>query len=503
MDFKYYWEKILSALRVRPLTVGIEVSDLALRLAYFDGKAWHFGGVRLEPGIIEAGKIKNREQLVLALKTLKAKAFNKNDVKKRINAIVSLSSISIYSQVFSLPIIEGENLDKAIQLNIQMVSPVDVAQAYSGWQMVGEDQKALRLEILSAFIDRSMVDDLSRALLDAGFLTVALESRALALTRLLREEDVNFEIERPYVVVSLDNSGLDFLIIRGGQLYFEYFNPWRDIVNEKGQISPQAFEAAITRSLHQVINFYGQHWPEPLEDVVLSATALKEDAERIIKENFSLVARELKPRTVQSIGPEWFVAVGCGLRGLKPRSQDKEMSLLGIGAEESFRREQLLYFANLWRLLIPISLGLLLVSFVLADVFLIQTRRGLESQLLYGLPSEQAKENQTLQTQAYDFNREVALIQSTQKATVYKSKFWDKISGPVAASKLTITRLSFQSPDAPITIAGSASSEDQIIAFKNALEGDPSFQDVNLPFSGIQTAPGGAVSFSMTFRLRQ
>lgn len=500
--FKYYLDKVLAFLRVHPLVVGLEVSDAVLRLAYFDGKAWHLNGIRLAPGIIEIGKIKNHDQFVAALKELKSKSMPSREAKGKVNAIVSLSSISIYSQVFSLPIIEGENLDKAIQLNIQMVSPVEISQAYSGWQKVGEDQGSLRLEILSAFIDRPTVDELGRALFEAGFLAVVLESRALALARIFREQAEGVDANRSYVMFGLDNSGLDFLIIRRSQLYFEYFIPWRDVMDEKGQISMPSFEAAIIRSLHQVVNFYSQHWPDPLVGVVLSATALKDEATRVIKDNFPLTVTELTLRLDQSMGPEWFVSLGCGLRGLKPRNRDKEMSLLGIGAEEEFRREQLLGFTRLWRLLVPVSLGVLLVSFLLADAFLIQTQRSLEAQALFNLNSAQANESQALQAKAAEFNKEVSFIDAVAKSASSRSKFLEKFSQLLVSHGITSDRLSFGSPANPISMSGEAQSEAKIADFKKAIESDPGFKEINLPLSDIRHVAGG-VSFSISFKLVQ
>jgi len=502
MELSYYLKKILSVLRVRPLVGGLEISDSLLHFAYFDGKVWHMGGVRLAPGVLESGKIKDGGKFREALQELKIQVFGKAAAKKRVNAVVSLSSINVYSQIFTLPIIEGENLEKAIQLNIQMVSPVEVSQAYSGWQLVGEDQKSLRLEVLSAFIDRSVVDEIVRALYEAGFVAVAIESRALALARLVREEGADIDISRPYVMLSLDNSGFDFLIIRRGQLYFQYFNSWRDLMDEKGQISLPAFEAAITRSFHQVINFYNQQWSETIQGVIISAIAFADEAKRIIIDNFSLSVDELRLKNWRDIGPEWFITLGCGLRGLKPRAEDREISLLGVGAEEEFRREQLLNFSGFWKLLVPVSLGLLVVVFYLADLFVVQTKSALESQTLFNLKTQETKEVQVLQAKVKEFNRSVALISSVEKTRLLKSKLWEKIYSLMSVNGITPNRFYFQSESMPIILTGKAESEDQIVNFKHALEGDPEFTSINLPLADIKS-DGGKPSFSMTFSLNR
>src|SRR3990167_2864256 len=257
MKFKGILEKATKLLRIRSDVGGLEISDSALRYARFDGGKWTTASLRLPPGILEGGALKDKPQFEAALRELKTQIQGTARSRRRVGVVVSLSSVNIYSQVFSLPVIEGENLEKAIQLNIQMVSPINVAEAYSGWQTIGKDQKSLRLEILSAFIDRATVDEISQALVEAGFLAVALEPRALALSRVFKEAESGFDAAKSYIVMNLDNSGLDFLVIRSGQFYFEYFNPWRDIMDEKGEIPTAAFQAAGVRRFPQGLYFFG------------------------------------------------------------------------------------------------------------------------------------------------------------------------------------------------------------------------------------------------------
>ncbi len=483
----------------RPIVGGIEISDSALRVSYFDGGAWHMGGVRLEPGILENGKIADRSRLLAALQSLKLQVFGPKYEKKRVNVIASLSSVSIYSQVFSLPMIRGENLEKAVALNMQMVSPVDLAHSYSGWQVVGKDERSSQIEILGAFIDKSLVDELSKVFLETGFLLVALESRAVSLARLVREEGAGVDITKPYIIINLDDSGLDFLVIRHGEPYFEYFNPWREVVDEKGQISLELFRATVTRSLYQVLNFYSQHWSETVSEVIISASVLREEMEKIVKEGFPLVARVLKLKS-SAVAPEWFVSLGCGIRGFRPRGRDKEISILGIGADEEFRREQLLDFSGSWRLLMPVILGVMFLSLLLGDLFLVQKKRLLESQPLFGLNDVQTAEYESLRADAQAFNRAVSLIGAVQRDTLLKSDIIAKIDAVVKENGVSISRLNFQAADAPISLSGLAESEDKLSAFKGAMAGNQSFKEVNLPLSGVKSEAKG-VSFSMTFRI--
>ena len=96
---------------------------------------------------------------------------------------------------------------------------------------------------------------------------------------------LRIDLQKPYILVDVDSDGVQFLVVRDGALYFEYSHRWADIENAKGEISMEAFEDELKTSLRQVLNFYAQHWTEPLAAVVLSAVAFHDEIERVIAEN--------------------------------------------------------------------------------------------------------------------------------------------------------------------------------------------------------------------------
>ena len=74
------------------------------------------------------------------------------------------------------------------------------------------------------------------------------------------------------------------------------------------------------------------------------------------------------------------------------------------------------------------------------------------------------------------------------------------INAIATANNITISNISFQSTSTPILVTGSAPSETQIAAFRDAIQSDPHFGTVNLPLLNIQ-ANGGLYTFSMSFSL--
>lgn len=500
MNTEKFFNKFSSILKIKSTVGGLEISDNAIKFICFKDQKWKMAGLRLPPGVLEEGKIKNREGFVAALKNLRNNLPISVGRREKVNVIVVLNSVNVYSQVFNLPILEGENLNQAIELNIQMISPVELSQAYSGWQLINQDRNALHLEILSAFVSREIVDAMGLALKDGGFFPVAIESRAFSLTRLVREQAIGYDPKNSYFILNLDNNGLDILITRRGQLYFEYFTSWKDIESEKGKISFAALEATILRNIHQIMNFYSKHWAEPVAGIFISVIGLNKEVKMVIESNFSLKVIELKLKGGLEISPDWFVALGAALRGLKSRRDDKEINLLGVGIEEEFRREQVSAFLRFWQVLVPVSFVAFLSIFLLSDLYLLSIRRSLETQSFLKLSPEQVNEISLLEKQVNEFNNFVALIKSAKELTIYQSFILDKIINLMRENELTLNRFYIQSPNAPVILNGSAKSEDKILNFKKSLAKESEISDIDLPLTAIQSSPEG-VNFSMKFSI--
>jgi len=495
MKFK---EQLLALLRVRSIAAGLEIGDEVLRLAVFDGKGWKMYAVRLAPGIVENGQIKDRQAFIAAATALKKEMGPKN-AKKQINVVVCLGSVSVYTQVFQLPMIKGGSINEAVALNLQMASPIPPADAYSGWQVVGHNEDTAQNEILAAFVGRKTVDELVDALFEGGFVAMAVESRGLALTRLIREKAAGVDVPRSCLFANIDNFGLDFLIIRNGALYFEYENPWRDLTDEKGNITVEKFEATLAASLRQVLNFYGQNWPEPLGTTILSTVVFQAEAEKVITENTSFPAVRLTLMMGQPISSEWLVVLGSSLRESAARSDDREINLLGADSRDRFHEERLLHFMGFWRAVVPVAFGLLVATFIVADFFLKSTITQTQSNSDSVVNAVQFAQIMTLESAATKFNNSVKLLSSAEQTIHPNDAVLQKLSAVAEATGVTITHVSFPSPGAPISITGYAVAQDHILAFQTDLNNDPEFTNVNLPLTGVQSQGSNSVTFTMTF----
>ncbi len=499
---KKFLSKILSFLRVKSVAGGLEVSDQVLRLVYFNGKLWELAAVRIAPGVMEKGRIKDAAAFTAALAELKKKVPFSHSKRKKMNVIVALSSVKMYTQVFTLPAMEGKGLADAVELNLKMLSPLDASAAYSGWEPIGKDETGLHTEVAAAFIEKALVDEMTQALYGAGFITVGIESRALALARIFREKGAGADLGKSYLVLDIDNSGIDFLVVRKGRLYFEYPTEWGELGDEKGQIPMERFTGMLAANLRQVVNFAGQHWPsEPLAAVVLSAALFEKEASAAIAGASSLPVIRLSLEMGQPISSEWLVAIGCSLRGADTNLRDTEINLSGQGAIDMFHNEQLMNFMVLWRVLVPSILALLVAALVIADNFLVGMKASVQAQSLSVNPKASAQVA-ALSASSTAFNQEVALVANAEHRISMNYLMVNDLTNLASANGIAVNTIAFQGQGSPILFGGTAQAETGIVAFKAAVQGDRHFSGVNLPLSGIQQNNNG-YTFSMTFSLAQ
>jgi Tfp pilus assembly protein PilN len=202
------------------------------------------------------------------------------------------------------------------------------------------------------------------------------------------------------------------------------------------------------------------------------------------------------------VSPEWFVAFGCALRGQKANRKDKEINLSGDGAIDTFHEERLVNFMSLWRVVIPMVLGFLLIVLFLAESFLNTIRSGIEEQPGFTQQDQESAQVSALEASSTVFNTSIAMMTNVESQISKNYLLIAEINTIATANGVTISQITFQSATTPIQVNGVAQSTDSIAAFKSAIQNDHHFGAVTLPVLNIQqNATNGGYSFSMTFPL--
>ena len=199
-----------------PPVGALAIGDSLIRfLLIEEGEKLSSASLRLPPGIVEKGLIRDARAFTNALKELRA-SLHKGDTSMHV--IFSLPPGAVYVQPFSLPILPEDRLAEAASLNLQMISPLDFSKVYGGYQKIGDRaESGGGIDMLGAFVEREIVQQFSEALQGAGFAVVAVEFPALAIAR-LGQYDRALSPDRAYIMVDIGVDGLSLMILRNASL---------------------------------------------------------------------------------------------------------------------------------------------------------------------------------------------------------------------------------------------------------------------------------------------
>ncbi len=498
MNFK----KIINIINPQPILAGLEISDLELRFIKLKRDNLISVSVKLAPGIIEEGKIKNRPNFIAALSSLHSKITSKK--KKKIYVIVSIPSVNVYAKTFNLPSIASNNIEEAANLNLQMISPINFADTYSDWQLVNENKRYDgQVEILGALAPSSVIKEFSSSLEEAGFGIGAIEFSALSLARLAIDLGVGVDVKSPEILLQISSEGLNFSAIRNGNLYFTHFNYWKTVSNfkETGKIPFLDFKEFLIKETQKILHFYESHWEGKINKVILVSQGLNNEIVKIFSENLSLKIQLLTLKKFNQLSPVWYCALSLALRGLIPRSQDNIISLTDTGTKEKFQQHQVINFINIWRNIILISLVFIIMVFGATTWFLADKMEFINVPRVDLLGAMKIEELDQLNKEVVDFNKKVKLTLEAKQSSINLFPIFEKIKN-LAGDDITLERIFIQSLETPILINATAVNREAVINFRDALEQQAQFYQINLPLLNIVSLVDGPIKFSVSFKVK-
>ncbi len=475
---------------------GLQISDSVIQYAFLDsGKPVSFS-LRLPPGVIKGGKVEDPNQFLGFLHQFH-QMISPNEANRRFRVVVSLPSSAIYTQSFNVPKINQEKLEESAQLNLQIISPIDVGDAYMGWQVIGETED--RYDLLGAFVFKDVVKGFKGLLATANFDGLIFEFPALALARIVNNS-LNLPPE-PVLFLQVTSDGLDLSILKGGSLYFEYFRSWRSIQGESREISKSAFEGVMIQEIKKVIDFSLSRFKESINQVLIIAPGLEKSVGQLIQNHFKLTAAPLSI-TSYPLTPAWYAVLGSAIRGKLYRSRDSQINLSGESLTKTLYQERVFNFIRMWR---GVVIGVVLVflgAFGTSAVFLVKQSNVLTTRLNAFEAQISQTELVQLEQKVNEFNN---LVKSVEKARS-ESRPWHQmliqIKQLADANNITLDRLSIGASAESVSFVGRAPSNSQVIKFKNVLVDEPDFSNVNLPLAGITVLKDGSAGFNVSFQIK-
>ena len=472
---------------------ALEITDGHLRyFGIYRGKKMNIN-YRLPPEIIFEGKIideRRFNELILAIR-------KKLLIKKRVYTIVTLPSVATYFQVFNLPYLEPKDLEDAINLNLELVSPLQSGEAYSTFQVI--DNSSDKYDIIGIFSDKKSADVLLKVCNNAGISVIALEPDVLALVRALLTYG-GADFKEPTILLSTTDFGMNFSLLRQNSVYFNYAVAWRTIYGEVSQISKEKFEETIINYMTRVLT-YANAQGVKVELLYLISSGLNEQIITIIKKQFgNLKIVDKREFPEFNLGSEWGVAIGAYARGIAPDFEDKEPSLINNFFKKELLFTYIVNFTILFKtILLSIFAGILIIFGIFMTYLSSYEARSTANTPLE-LKSDILISFEKLTKEAENFNVLVDTFKNTKLLSIPLYPFIESITN-LTKDKIIIESLFFTRFDEQVILQGIASNDDDILSLKRALESSGKFREVTRSLPSAAATNQDKVRFSLKFFL--
>lgn len=230
---------------MKPAAFGFDISDLSLKIIQLkeSGRSFKlasFGETRMKPGIIEQGDIKNQKALS---ENIRKAVKNVCGDKIRTNRVViSLPEEKAFLQVIQLPVMEEDEVSKAVYFESENYIPLPIDKVYLDSQIISCDTKAQKLNVLIAAMERTVIDSYVDVLKQANLEPVVFEIESMAISRALVKNNPNSQV---LVLVDLGENRTSFSVFFDQSLKF----------TTTSQVSARNFSEIIAQELE--INLKG------------------------------------------------------------------------------------------------------------------------------------------------------------------------------------------------------------------------------------------------------
>lgn len=495
--------RILSAAKdflSSPLRIGaLEVSTTALKYLLIRGNTIVQASLRLPPGVIEKGVVKDRAVFVAALKNLHTQITPK---PRPINIILTIPSSLVFAQSFTVPIVAKENLGEAIKLNLQMISPNKIEDSYYDYQEIKLNKDLGHLELLGAFSPAASINDFESALQEANFVPVSIEFPGLSLARLIYQRWGGIELEQNYLLVYLSSEGVLMMILKNGNLAFNHFTSWEASGQSTATFTFESVKDMLRREMQRVMNFYLSRSGKPLTEAILISPIFNYEVVKLASEELKIKIRNLTIAELPKLQPSWFPALGAGLRGLISRSKDTDISLAATGSQVEYYQERTLEFISLWRNIIIGTLVLVLAAFVTTDTVFYKQQAQLESRLENTFDGNTLKNSILVREKITAFNTLLETIEKMSKEENTWSPLLISVA-KIADTSISIDRVLGNKSDSHGILTGRGPGAEAVLSFKDKLIESPFIAAAELTLASITTNADGSASFSMRTTLEK
>ncbi|MBI5913001.1 pilus assembly protein PilM [Candidatus Azambacteria bacterium] len=439
--------------------------------------------------VAEDGTVLDKQKLALALKTIWHAG---KDVLRSKYVIVALPSAPVFTDIVRFPKVTQEQLKEAMELHMATKTsfPIDTNDIYYDWQPLTA-HNVYHEDVLLSFAKQPYIRDFAEACEAAGLEPLAFETPQPATLRAI----TNFE-KKTGLLIRVSQECAEFSIAAGADLFFTRtipLPPSYDLETLKNALATEATHA---------LNYYATENPEeaPVTTaVLLTHVPQKQELAAHLRTALGIEIADARFAHDTAIGDSCAAAFGAALRGLVRREEDTLISLLPIGTEEAYRKRRFLAYVSLWSDIINATALLLVVLFGATWFFVnIAYTNAVRQTTQLKAASGASTKSDELEQNAQRFNAAVGRITAANDTIMPWSLFIEKTLPSFTKNDITMESVSFPSFRSDGSLQITAKTRASAIAFRKALEEDPLFSEVHMPFLSVTQKEN--ILLTITFR---
>lgn len=212
---------MLNFLNLKFEAFGLDINDSSVKIIKLKkGRGGFFvssfNEIRIKPGVVEAGIIKDEVSLAKIIKSAYEKAKGKKIKTKYV--VASLPERESFLQVIQMPKMSPEELKSAIIFEAENYIPLPIDQVYLDFEVIVPIKDSLdHIDVLVAATPKKIVDSYVSCLKSAGFIPLILEMESQSIIRSLIKDETS---QYPLAALYLGENKADFIVFSGHAVRF-------------------------------------------------------------------------------------------------------------------------------------------------------------------------------------------------------------------------------------------------------------------------------------------
>lgn len=464
----------MSFLKKKKNYFALAFSDQEIQLAQADkkGRIILASTLKLEPGIITRGRVKDPQKLT----SLLGKFLNSQKIKTKFVS-VGLAEITSFSRVLTLPKLPLEELDDAVKWQSEPLLPMPLAKAYLDWMILEEAPTSTQILVMA--LPTQVVEEYAQILENLGYQLVAFEPTSLSLIRLLKKG------EKTCLAVEIKEKEA-VLVICG---------PQGEIELSSTVLFKESDSQDLFTTIKEALSFYQKKvGPEKgvAQIYLCGSGATQTVAQKIQKET------GLKTELLPCQPANFATTVSLAQKDIAAPRDEKTINLIPPRIQGVYDLAEKSHLLNNWLKFWLFSLFLLAFSFSVAAARVYFDLKKVEGEIIF-FQAGITPEMKAIETQGRDLARKATQIVALADSQTDLVDLLDVLQA-ATPENLYLNHYSINFETKELILNGLAQNRDQLLTFKQNLEKSGRFTQVRVPLSSLEKEENVTFTVSLSGR---